>query len=194
MSQASSIEDIENKLVNLRLMNVKVVKVNISNLHPSEDVCLVDILRENPHIAFVGIGVGVSDPVIENPRDDRLYNVETIKGMGIQYNAEYTPSVALPKGLEDLSLFLTLGKPTGRGVGNYLSKVITGRCSPVVTLIGVDNVESWGEFRLPERVKTLKFDKRRNLPQELTRWLQESGFERSSRGDDSVLYVRKLSR
>jgi hypothetical protein len=192
-----SIEDIEMKLDNLRLMGLKVVKVNICNVISSENTSLVDILQQNPQIVSLGIGLGVPSSSIEstrlhdNGKPSKLYNVEQITSVTLQYNPSSPVEIILPKNTREFILNLSLGKPTGSDVGQYLSRVVTGRCSPSLTLLGIENVETWEGFNLPDRVISIKTDKRRNLPTAFITSLRTAGFERASRGDEGVVFLRK---
>jgi hypothetical protein len=191
-----SIEDVEMKLDNLRLMGLNVVKINISNIIPSENTSLVDILNQNPQVTSLGIGVGVPILAIETPssqtneKNSKLYNIEQVKTVSMQYVSSDTIEVAMPKNTKDFILNILSVTPKGENVGRFLSRVLAGRCSPAVTLNGVENVETWEGFKIPDKIRTLKIGKRRNIPAPLVAIIREMGFERTSRGDNDVVFSR----
>lgn len=185
---------IERRLENLSLIGLNVMRIDLCNVIPSETTTLVDILSQNPQVRAVVMGVGVTNDVIEMPKSvmydktQKFYNCENIKTITVCfYNP---PTVPLPFGLDELVIDLSLGNPTGGKIGAYLSKVITGKCAPVVKLLYVDNVTDWEGFGVPERVSELRTDRRRNLDKNLLAALKGNNFERLERNETECVFVR----
>lgn len=194
---AKPIEEIERKLDNLGMIGLNVVRINMSNVVPSETTTLVDILAQNPHIIGVGLGIGISNEVLELPKaflydkSQKLYNCENVKSMTVHLHQP--PTVPLPKNLEELLVVLSVGRPMGRDIGAWLGKVITGKCCPVVKLIHMDNVQEWEGFVVPDKIKEIRFDKRRNIDKKLIEILKAGNFERLERNDLESVFVRVSS-
>jgi len=191
---AKPIEDIERKLDNLGMLGLNVVRINMSNVSPSESTTLVDILAQHPHITGVGLGIGISNEVLELPKSliydksQKLYNCENVKSVTVHLHQ--TPTVPLPKNLEELLVVLSVGRPSGRDLGTWLSKVITGKCYPAVKLIHVDNVQEWDGFVVPDKIKEIRLDTRRNIDKKLIDILKAGNFERFVRNELESVYVR----
>lgn len=191
-----TIQEIEEKLDNLRLVGLNVVRINISNILPSDETSLVDILQQNPQVVSLGIGLGVPESVIEIPRTQfidrppRFYHMDGIRDVTLQYYPPLTPETPLPRNLGELVVLLNIGKPTGLSLGGFLGRVVTGKCAPKLALMSVENVDSWEGFYIPEKILTVRLDKRRNIPTLLSDVLKKGGFERVSRGECEVVYTR----
>ena len=194
-----SMDEIEMKLDNLRLMGMRVVKINLTNVTASENTSLTDILLQNPQVTSLGIGIGVPDTAIEPPRTpfeakpvSKLYNIEHVRNVVMQYNPLGTIEIPIPKNTQEFTLNLSIGKPTGVGIGQYLSRVVAGKCAPTLVLAGMDNVEIWEGFKAPGKVTSIRLlGARRNLPSSFTAAMREDGFERTSREDNGVTFTRK---
>lgn len=195
---AKPIEEIERKLDIMGILGLRVIKLNISNMIPSETTTLADILQQNSHVTSIGIGFGVANDVIELPKicqlskSQKFYNCETVTHVVIHYKHGIggSPSTPLPKNLEELVLDIALANPSGLELGIYLNKIITVKCSPRVKIINEENMNNWDGFTIPNNVKEISFSRRRNINQTLLDILKMKSFVRQDRGDNEVSYMR----
>lgn len=197
---AKPIEEVERKLDIMGILGLRVIKINVSNMIPSETTTLADILQQNPHVTSVGIGFGVSNDVIELPKvcqqfkSQKFYNCESITNIIIHYKSGTggSPSTPLPKNLEELMLDIALANPSGIEMGIYLNKLITNKCTPRVKIINEENMTNWEGFTIPNNVSEISFSKRRNMNQTLIDILKTKGYVRQERGETEVVYVKNI--
>jgi hypothetical protein len=144
------IDTIADNLFFYNLIGRRIIKLNFSNICPGE-VCLVDILQEYPEIIALGIGVGNDISIFER-KGSSLYNSPFIKHVIIHYSPQSSPVLALPKNLDELALefpFVVEGKP----VSEYLKKVVTRECKPMLRLLHLENLSKMNEFSVPENIR-----------------------------------------
>jgi hypothetical protein len=182
-----TIDSVSDSVFFYKLIGKKVVKLNMSNLRAGE-FRLVDILQDTPDIISLGIGVGNDESIYERKRMS-LYNCLFIKNIIIHFSPQHSPPLPLPKNIDELALEFPF-RVEGKGVGDYLSKVITRECKPMIRLIHIDKVDTWEGFKLPPQIRMLVCGRNELIPPEFNTLMEQLGFRRMVENQEYVFEKR----
>lgn len=188
------VDDISNILFYMRQTGQKIIQLNVSNII-AQDVYITDLLFENPEIQSMGIGVGVSESVIEPPSKDifersQKFYYSNLHSIILHFSPYYSPDIEFPRSLKELTIDTSPAVTDGSTLGKYLGKIITKACRPSIRFINTDSIKDWEGFSLPGNITRISFSKRRNLEPSLLNILTEAGFRRVVRNDIEVVYEK----
>lgn len=189
------LDDIHERLFYLTQMGQKVIRMNISNII-SRYVYITDILNEYPDIQILGIGVGVPDTVFEpGPKDlvdrSQKFYYSKIPTIILHFSPYSSPNIEFPKSLKELVIDTSPAVTDGLSLGTYLHKIIKKSCRPALKIVNTDGIRDWSGFSVPNEIRKISFNKRRNIDPVLRNILSEAGFIRTERTESEVVYEKE---
>jgi hypothetical protein len=176
-----SADNIYELLFYFRILGTDVIRLNLSNIQ-KHDRTITDVLRDNPSIKSLALGIGISNDVLGNDHL-YLYNCQNPYEITIHLIPKYSPTVPLPKNTKILIIDLSASRATGKQISEYLFEIVVKDCQPFLSITRFDNVSDWTGFFLPAKIQKLTIDCRRNIDSNFMRVIELQGFRRTERNE-----------